>query len=215
MPRTPADEFNHRYRVNDALVQLAAQAGATVPDDVLDALTHHVADTLDRHRPGWAVTPDRSDVRGCDSPPEAVAEAERTVFVLGDAVRLLGQRHPEIAAYIEHTGGGVMCLFAAPRTTDGRPHLVPAYGGAQLAWPILAGPGVAIPGTGTVEADLRDFSVGLDPNLDWQAPWNSSLADGDRDWIANPDTDSVEVIVAVIATKVTEFAALYPPAAPR
>jgi hypothetical protein len=67
-------------------------------------------------------------------------------------------------AYVEHTGGGVLCIYAAPVSTDGpsglfpRPTLQDAAGDARYA--VIAGPGWQ---AGDVPlADPDDFYVGPD-----------------------------------------------------
>src|SRR4051812_47364010 len=101
--------FNFRFTVNDTLAALADRFNAHVPDDVLDELTHHVADTLAKYR-------HREDVpvfTGAHGDTFTEADDVPTTFGLEYVVGLLAQRHPEVIAYIENTGGGVMCILAA------------------------------------------------------------------------------------------------------
>lgn len=60
-----------RYRVNDALTNLATEAGAVLGDDTLNELTHHISDVLDANlgtreatsdQLPWVITDDEGEI---------------------------------------------------------------------------------------------------------------------------------------------------------
>lgn len=199
---TPDDDHILRFTINDQLGALAHRFGAELPGGVLDDLAHHVADVFQQYQPGSNVL----QFTGADGSTHAEADDTPTTFTLESVLDVLEARHPEVIAFIENTGGGVMCLLAAPREEahPTRPATAPGYGGTEWVWPVIAGP-ARVEAHGHV-ADLRDFTVGLEENLDWQPPTDSMMAAG---WTAQPGADTVGNVAAAVAVLVAEFHALY------
>jgi hypothetical protein len=176
----------YRLAVHDGLAKLAADVGAHVSDEVIEQLTHTVADALAGYR--------------------TRADEQLSRFTLERVVQLLAARHPEVGAWIENTGGGVMCIAAAPLDEHGNVALAAAEAGAHREAPILAGAGSRSGLDGYCYADLADFSVGWNENLDWQPPARARLLAGD--WFPDPATASPDTVAAAIAARVHEYVAL-------